>query len=250
MRRQSASVLGLMMVTGCAAIPRPIPTNASAASPVETTTTADQASGAADEPAANADAVQDIPTQCASTDPCAPDPAFVKRLCSGTYPEVALVLMAKDAPFTHMYLRGDVDGWNAEGGLSNRAKLVFDEDVLVLGRGEAPSNAIIVGGGARFLVMRWDGYCYTLAESEITSKRPPKAKHSPIPWRYYSERTKDALLQNADVQAAFQRRGKDCSHTETEEARSACERAELALSAAVVAGIRAGATIPTPDRRP
>jgi hypothetical protein len=249
LRRVAGHVLGVMLVTACAVSPHTVPATASTPPAIETTSSK-ELPGDAGEPVSEAVAIQDIPTECASTDPCTPDPEFVKRLCSGSYPEVALLLMAKGAPFTRMYLRGDVDGWNAESGLNNRARLVFDEEVLVLRRRKAPAGSIVVSSGDGFLVMRWDGYCYTVTENEITAKKPPTVKSSAIPWKAYSERTKDALLKNANIQTAFQRRRKECNNLETEAARSACERAELAFSAAVADEVRAGATIPTPERRP
>src|SRR5262249_32607734 len=135
-------------------------------------------------------------------------------------------------------------------GTSTRAKLFFDEEVLVLKRRAANPNAIVVGSGAAFLVMRWDGNCYTLTESEVTPKKPPKLKNRPIPWRYYSERTKAALLKNAKIQAALQRRDKECKGATSGEVSAACEQATTALSATVVAEVRGGASIPTPEHRP
>jgi hypothetical protein len=171
-------------------------------------------------------------------------------LCSGAYPDVALVLMAKDAPFTHMYLRGNVDGWNADGGASTRARLAFDEEVLVLRRRAAAPSGIVVGNGAAFLVMRWDGNCYTLEESELTARKPPAVKHGPIPWRFYGERTKDELSKSPKVLAAVQKRGRECKGASRGDVSLTCEQADVALSAAVVAEIRGGKSIPTPDRRP
>ena len=114
---------------------------------------------------------------------CVPDLAFVKRMCNGSFPDVALVLMAKDAPFTRMYMKGDVDGWNADGGASARARLRFDEEMLVLRRRTPPAGGIVVGsGGAGYLVMRWDGNCYTLEDAELTTKKPaaPEARADPV----------------------------------------------------------------------
>ena len=89
-----------------------------------------------------------------------PDGAFVKRLCNGSFPDVALVLMGKNTPFVRMYMKGDVEGWNADGGASARARLRFDEEMLVLRRRSPPANGMVVGsGGAGYLVMRWDGNC-------------------------------------------------------------------------------------------
>lgn len=193
-----------------------------------------------------------IPTACASSADgiCVPDPGFVKRLCSASYPDVALVLMAKGSPFTHMFMRAAVDGWNAEGGASARARLSFDEEVLVLKRRAAPTNGVVVGAGAGYLVMRWDGNCYTLEEGELTAKKPPAPKHSSIPWRFYSDKTKAALLENGKIRAAFQKRGKECKGATSGEVTRSCEAADAALSSAVVTEIRGGASIPNPDRRP
>lgn len=183
---------------------------------------------------------------------CVPDFAFVKRMCNGSFPDVALLLMAKDAPFTRMYMKGDVDGWNADGGASARARLRFDEEMLVLRRRTPPAGGIVVGsGGAGYLVMRWDGNCYTLEDTELTTKKPSGvAKHAPIPWRLYSEKTKAALLEKPRVLAAYQKRGKECKGVVSGEVSKACEQADTALSAAVVAEIRGGASVPLPEHLP
>lgn len=193
-----------------------------------------------------------IPASCATNDGvCAPDGEFAARMCNGSFPDVALVLFQKDSPFTRMYLRGDVDGWNAEGGLSARAKLIFDEEVLVLKRREAPKNGIIVGGaGAGYLVIRWDGNCYTLSDGELTTRKPPAPKHSQIPWRYLGERVRDALTQNPKVLAAYQRRGKECKGATSGDVSKACEQADAALSDAVVSEIKNGLAVPTPEKIP
>jgi hypothetical protein len=194
-----------------------------------------------------------VPSACASADApvCVPELGFVKRMCNGSFPDVALLLMAKDAPFTRMYMKGDVDGWNADGGASARARLRFDEEMLVLRRRSPPAGGIVVGsGGAGYLVMRWDGNCYTLEDAELTTKKPAAPRHAPIPWRLYSERTKTALLEKPKILAAYQKRGKECKGALSGEVTKACELADTALSAAVVAEIRGGATIPTPDHLP
>jgi len=185
------------------------------------------------------------------SDICVPDAAFVKRLCDGSFPDVALVLLSKDAPFTRMYMKADVDGWNAEGGASARARLYFDEEMLVLRRRLPPANGVVVGsGGAGYLVMRWDGNCYTVDDTELTAKKPPQARHAPIPFRFYGERTKNALLEKPKVLAAYQRRGKECKGAVSGDVSKACEKADTALSDAIVAEIRGGATIPTPEKLP
>ncbi len=201
--------------------------------------------------AATSEPPHTIPGGCAATDPCVPDAVFAKRMCDGSYPDVALLLMSKSLPFTHAYLRGDVDGWNAEGGASARAKLKFDEEVLLLKkRSSSASGGIQVSGTGGYQVMRWDGNCYTLAEDEVTMRKPPTAKWAPIVWRFLAPATKDALLENPQVKAAYDKRGRECKGAVSGEVTTACERADEALSAAVVVAVRMGTVVPTPPRIP
>ena len=193
-----------------------------------------------------------IPGGCAGgrTDPCVPEAAFVKNLCDGSFPDVALLLMSKSMPFTHAYLRGDVDGWNAEGGASARAKLKFDEEVLLLEKRSGNSGGIQVSGSGGYQVMRWDGNCYTLSDDEVTMRRPPAPKHAPITWRYLEEATKNALLDDAKLKAAYDKRNHECKGAVSGDVTLSCQRADEALTAAVVAAIRGGANVPTPERIP
>ena len=194
-----------------------------------------------------------VPTKCSGTDPtlCTPDVPFVKRFCNGSFPDVALVLLGKETPFVRMYMKGDVDGWNADGGASARARLRFEEEMLVLRRRAPPASGMVVGsGGAGYLVMRWDGNCYTLEDGELSPKKPAAPRYAPIPWRLYSESTKNALLAAPKVLAAYQKRGKECKGAVSGEVTKACETADNGLSSAVVAEIRGGLAIPTPEHLP
>jgi hypothetical protein len=98
--------------------------------------------------------------------------------------------------------------------------------------------------------MRWDGNCYTLAEDEVTTHHPPSAKWAPVAWRFLANATKDALLENAVVKAAYDKRGRECKGAVSGEVTLGCETADRALSASVVAAVRSGAVVPTPDRIP
>jgi hypothetical protein len=188
---------------------------------------------------------------CASNDGlCVPDPEFVKRLCNGSFPDVALVLFSKDAPFTRVYLKGDAEGWNAEGGASARTRLSIDEEMLVLRRRNAPANGIVVGAGGGYLALRWDGNCYTLDDAEATTRKPSAPRHAPMPFRFYGERMKSALLASPKVLAAYQRRGKECKGAMSGEVSRACEQADAAVSKAIVDEVRGGAAMPTPERLP
>jgi hypothetical protein len=192
-----------------------------------------------------------MPAACA--DPgapvCTPPSDFVDRLCSGAYLDAALALFAGDRPWTRGYLAGDVDGWYASGGASARAKLAFDEEVLVL-RFRAPAKGgIVVSGGGSYDVLRWDGLCYTLDAGEVTMRRPPKPKRAPIPFHHIGPRMQSLLLANPRVKAAHQRRGKECQGVTHGDVSMECLRADQGLSAAVVEYVRAN-KLPAPDRIP
>jgi hypothetical protein len=177
-----------------------------------------------------------------------PGPAFADRACSAPHPDVALTLFAKASPWTRLYLRGDVDGWNAEGGGSARALLNFDEEVIALKRRAPPSGAaVIVGASGGYQVMRWDGNCYSLDEGEITRRKPPRAKHPGIPWRYLGEKTKGLLLDDPSVKAAQDKRSRECKGVTMGAVSLACEQADTAFSDAIVSAVRSGLTLPTPD---
>lgn len=217
-----------------------------------TTVSSASASSASTTTATTHEAPHMIPGGCAngSSDPCVPDATFVKRLCDASYPDVALLLMSKSMPFTHAYLRGDVDGWNAEGGASARARLKFDEEVLILKKRSANSGGIQVSGSGGFQVMRWDGNCYTLGDDEVTTKKPPAPKWAPITWRFLAPATKDGLMENEVVKAAEAKRGKECKGATSGDVTLACQHADEALSAAVVTVVRSGTAVPTPERVP
>ena len=244
----------VLLLAGVAACGRAAPAPASAVEPASTSATpASEGAGAAAsvEPAAPASA-RTLPTACASNDGgmCLPEADFAKRMCNGSFPDVALALMAKGSPFTRMFVSREVDGWNAEGGASARAKLSQGEEVLALRKRAAPKNGIVVGAGDGYLVMRWDGNCYTLDDTEVSARKPATAKHAPIAWRFLSDGMRDALLKNAKILAAFQKRGKECKGAVSGEVSKACESSDAALSAAIVTELRAGLSIPSPTRIP
>src|SRR5262245_61389232 len=89
----------------------------------------------AEEPTAPA-SLDVIPDKCADGQAegiCAPPRSFVQALC-GTYPkpEVALILFSKKSPFTRVYMNRNMEGWYTSGQQSTSAKLVFDEELVVL----------------------------------------------------------------------------------------------------------------------
>jgi hypothetical protein len=172
---------------------------------------------------------------------------FADRACQSSHPELGLALFSKGSPWARLYLRGDVDGWNAEGGGSSRARLLFDEEVVVLKRrATGGSQGVVVGGSGGYQVMRWDGNCYSLDEGEVTRQRPPRPKHSPIPWTLLGDETRKALLAEPKVVTAYAARGKECKGATMGEVSLACEKADAAFSDAIVVAVRAGVALPPP----
>lgn len=210
-------------------------------------------------PANAPDAPDAVPTTCAGEGAvkdaklCLPAPSFAKRLCGGSFPEVALGMFAKGTPWTRVWLAGDVDAWNASGGgLTHRAKLAFDEEVLVLAKHGAAASGGIVMTGAQpsFDVLRSDGSCVSVMEGELTTKRPPAPKPATVPWTRLEEATRHALLASPKVKASLDTLAKACADVSTPGAKKACDKADRAFSAAVVDYVRGGATLPVPGRRP
>ena len=206
---------------------------------------------------AKADEGAPLPTTCGAEASikdaklCLPEAAFAKKLCSGSYPEVALGLFGKGTPWTRIYLAGDVEAWNASGGRTHRAKLAFDEEVLVLGKHGAGGGGIVMTGAqASYDVLRWDGSCVSVMEGEITTRRPPAPKPADVTFSRLEESTRHALLATPKVKSTHEALFKACTSVSTPSEKKACEKADKAFSAAIVDAIRSGATLPAPGRRP
>lgn len=208
-------------------------------------------------PAAEAvEAPEALPSACGAegrvkdAKACLPPSAFAKKLCGGSYPEVALGLFGKGTPWTRVWLAGDVDAWNASGGgLTHRAKLVFDEEVIVLSRhGAAAMGGIVMTGAqASYEVLRSDGSCVSVMEGELTTKRPPAPKPASVPWTRLEEGTRKALLSSSPkVKGSLDALARICAGAD----RKACEKADRAFSGAVLDAVRGGAALPLPGRRP
>lgn len=229
-----------------AAIPTPAASSegASTASP---STAAPAATEAATEPEA-------LPVACSSEAPikkqkaCLPPPTFGKKLCGGIYPEVALGMFSKGTPWTRLWLAGDVEAWNASGGLTHRAKLAFDEEVIILSRHAAGGSGGIVmtGAMASYDVLRWDGTCVSVLEGELTTQRPPAPKPATVPFGRLEETTRRALLASPKVKTTLGALDKACASSD----KKACEKADKAFAKAVAEFVRSGAPLPAPARRP
>jgi hypothetical protein len=195
-----------------------------------------------------------IPTQCEgegkikNTKVCVVPKAFAKNLCAGVYPEVALSMFAKGAPWTRLWLAADVDAWNASGGRSARTKLVFDEEVVILAKHGAAqvSGIVMTGATASYDVLRLDGSCVSVMEGELTTMRPPSPKSASVPWGRLEDATRHALLASPKVKASEAAFEKACGTSD----KNRCEKAERAITQAVLEHVRSGASLPEPSRRP
>src|SRR5688500_12628289 len=104
-------ILGFtFFLVACGSSSKVAPTPTAAAS-APTDAKSEQHDAGTPSSAPSSSASSGVPMSCASQDGnvCLPDPGFVKRACNGAYPDVALLLFSKDAPFTRVYLRSDID---------------------------------------------------------------------------------------------------------------------------------------------
>src|SRR5262249_799975 len=139
------------------------PKEAAAPPPAESAAPATSAEVKADKPAEEPPAAQGpldkIPDKCAENQAegiCPPPRTFVKLLW-GEYPmpDVALKMFAKDSPWTRVFLNRNLDAWYTSGQQSTTAKLLFDEEVIVLAHAKASSGGMVVGnGGTPYDVLR------------------------------------------------------------------------------------------------
>ncbi len=184
-----------------------------------------------------------IPTECA--DPaatvCTPPGEFVDRLCDRPYPDVALALFTHGTPFTRAYLRGNLD------------ELSLNEEVLVLRFRGPQKGGIIVGSNVgTYDLLRWDGSCSRGVEAEMVTKvRPPNPKVARLRWQRMGAHTQDSLVAASEaVKRARTKRGKECKGAMTGDVSSSCDKADDALTSAVVEYVRGGGKLPAPDDAP
>lgn len=193
-----------------------------------------------------------IPTACEKqdNDVCAVPKDFLKRLCGGTFLNVALVMFDKNAPWTHGYLTRKTQAWNAEGGASQNDFLEFDEEVLLLAARMPPKGGMQVSGAGGYQALRWNGACVTLASEEVTMRKPPAPKHPRIEWRYVDDPMREALRKDSTVDQAAVTLKKECHGVSTGDVSKKCEVADGKLVDAIVQYVSSGAELPTPSKLP
>jgi hypothetical protein len=226
--------------------------------PAETQAQASDAPAKDSAPAATADAAQaeedskKIPDACAGEGTCQMPKGFVKRLCSGVYPELALMFFQKGSPWKRAYVSvKEAAPFNGLGGPSSEEKLTFDEELLVLVERKVDTGGMQVSGaGASYDVLRWDGSCATLSAEELRFQAPPKPKHATIPWRILEDGTQNALLANENLAKVAAERKKECKGATMGAVSAKCEKADKMLNDLVVEAVRGGTTVPKPAKVP
>jgi hypothetical protein len=194
-----------------------------------------------------------LPTKCSKkgAEMCTPPVAFVKRLCAGFHPDVALALFRDDSPWTRGYLAANVKAWNASGGASSEDELKFDEEVIVLHHRKASTDGIQVSGaGDGYDVLRWDGTCATLSGGELTLTAPPKAKHASILWKDLNDSMRAALLEDGEIDATNRERKKECKGVSMGTVSKKCVQLVGKQSDLIVKFVREGGAIPAPQQIP
>jgi hypothetical protein len=204
------------------------------------------------EPAPTVEAVvPKLPTACAGQgDICKMPKAFVDRLCQATFPNLALLFFGKTAPWTHGYMTGKTQAWNAEGGASVQGVLEFDEEVLLLTAHIPPKGGMQVTGAGGYQALRWDGSCVTLSSEEVTTRTPPSPKHPRIEWRWIEDGMRDALRKDPKVDAAFLAWHRECKGISVGDVSKKCVTEDQKLGDAIVNMVRNTGGLPDPQKLP
>jgi hypothetical protein len=202
-------------------------------------------------PAAAAD-LSVVPKKCADGHAdgiCAPPRDFVKALCDGyPKPDIALIMFNKDSPYTRVWLNRNMEGWYTSGQQSTSAKLVFDEEVVVLAHPKPKAGGMVIGnGGTNYDVLRIDGVCSSVEPEAISTRRPPSPKYAIVPWQHLEKNVRDVLLADPNISKADAARRKECKGTTSLGVIGPkCAKADDQLSIAIAEYVTHGGQSPMP----
>jgi hypothetical protein len=243
-------LVAAILLTACGGAPPPTP----APTPSDTASASAAPSASATKPEGEADKpFTEIPTACdgKAAKICTPPDAFVKRLCGGSFPDVALAMFAKGTPWTRGYVRREVEAWNASGGASSSDKLALDEEVLIVAHRAADTGGMVVSGASgSYDILRWDGHCASLMGEEVSTRAPASPKNARIPWRSLGEPIRDALFADEKVGKIAAERKKECKGQTMGEVSGKCEKVDTQLSVAIANYVRGGGSLPPPSKLP
>ena len=195
-----------------------------------------------------------IPEKCVKSDPCVPSPAYVKKLCTQSYPSVALNLFRGGTPWARGYIASRrVKAVNASGGVSGEGFLEFDEEVLILQKRKNDYGGMQVSGASGsggFYVLRWDGTCNDVDGGELTFNKPPSPKTAKIEWRFLDENTQEALREDSDLNTLANARRAECKGASSGTVSKKCVDLDKKLTDSVAKVVRKGIELPVPTRHP
>jgi hypothetical protein len=195
-----------------------------------------------------------VPTACANPGEkvCVMPDAFVKKLCNGFFPDLALYLFSPNSPWTRAYVNiKEADAWNGRGGPASDVKLVYDEEVIILSEQKPDLKGMSVSGAtSSYDFLRWDGTCASLTAAEMTLNKAPKPKAPPIPWRNLEDPTKEALQKDEKFNKLATERRKECKGASIGSVSDKCEKADKLLNDAIIAMVRKGIDLPKPAKVP
>jgi hypothetical protein len=195
-----------------------------------------------------------IPDACSEQvdDVCLPPKKFVRKLCVGDYPTVALAMFKQGTPWTRGYLTQKTKAWNASGGGSSPEMMQRDEEVLVLRKfsGQSPGGIEVSGASGGVDALRWDGMCVTLDAAEIRYEAPPKSHNARIIWSRIEYDVREQLKEIDEVYQMYLPFKRACKGVTVGKVSKDCERLDGELSKGLAQWIRDNDSFPMPKKLP
>ena len=193
-----------------------------------------------------------MPKQCRPKDDvCVPPADWVTRLCQGSYPGVAIAMLAGGTPWKRAYVRAKTKAVNAQaGGMSGEGYLVPGEEVVVVRSRKQPKDGMQVSGAGGYDVLRWDGTCATLSDGEVGLEPYGQLEAAKVTFRFLDDAIAEALKKNERIREAWRNRRKHCRGVTMGRVSQECERWDKELASSVVEVVRGGIELPTPDKVP
>ena len=193
-----------------------------------------------------------IPTECIPKDDvCIPPAGWVQRLCTGSYPGVAIVMFNGGSPWKRAYVRAKTKAVNATaGGVSGEGYLMPGEEVIVVRSRKQPKDGMQVSGAGGYDVLRWDGTCATLSDGEVGLQPYGTLEAAKVTFRFIDGSIAKALRKDERITEAYRNRKKHCRGATMGEVSKECEKWDKQLAEIIVRTVRSGIELPTPDKLP
>jgi hypothetical protein len=198
--------------------------------------------------AAHATRAQTIPDRCsASFGECLPPVAWVRKLCDGVHPDVALYLFRAGTPWQRLYMRARAKPYNASGGVSLLGEsLEYGEELIALHRHDGRGD-FQIGDSEGYDVLRWNGSCVTIHDGEYSTTPPRRKGHSRVEWRYLSDDLQRALSSDPGVTATVRERRRHCQGATFGMVSKACVDFDGKLVDEIVRYVRTCTSLPQPS---